>query len=102
MYQQCFPRLEVSTHASECCHAVQLEGRTVPCADAGQAADRLFVVLQVSAGYDAHWRDPLANLQFRTSTFHSLCSQLRALADELTGTQTHTCAAAAVSVMQIT
>jgi len=42
-------------------------------------------LIVVSAGYDAHWRDPLANLQFRTSTFHWLVQQTRALAEELCG-----------------
>jgi len=38
---------------------------------------------QVSAGYDAHWRDPLAGLQVRTSTYHHLVEELRNLADRL-------------------
>jgi hypothetical protein len=29
------------------------------------------------AGYDAHWRDPLASLQLRTGTFHWLCAALQ-------------------------
>ena len=41
--------------------------------------------LQVSAGYDAHWRDPLAGLQMRNSTYHRLAAQLKALADRLCG-----------------
>jgi hypothetical protein len=40
---------------------------------------------QVSAGYDAHWRDPLAGLQMRSSTYHRLARQLKALADRLCG-----------------
>ena len=40
---------------------------------------------QVSAGYDAHWRDPLAGLQMRNSTYHRLATQLKALADRLCG-----------------
>lgn len=39
--------------------------------------------LQVSAGYDAHWRDPLAGMQLRTSTYHELGARLRALAEEV-------------------
>jgi acetoin utilization deacetylase AcuC-like enzyme len=39
----------------------------------------------VSAGYDAHWRDPLAGLQMRTATYHHLAAQLQALADRLCG-----------------
>jgi acetoin utilization deacetylase AcuC-like enzyme len=42
-------------------------------------------VCQVSAGYDAHWRDPLAGLQLRTSSYHRLCGGLKALADRLCG-----------------
>lgn len=41
--------------------------------------------MQVSAGFDAHWRDPLAGLQFRTSTFHALASQVKQLADGVAG-----------------
>ena len=39
----------------------------------------------VSAGYDAHWRDPLAGLNFRTGTYHRLCAKLKELANELCG-----------------
>ena len=39
----------------------------------------------VSAGYDAHWRDPLAGLTFRTGTYHRLCSKLKEMANELCG-----------------
>ena len=39
----------------------------------------------MSAGYDAHWRDPLATLQMRSSTYHRLTSKIKALADELAG-----------------
>lgn len=44
-----------------------------------------WVCKKVSAGYDAHWRDPLAGLQMRTATFHRLAAQLHALADRLCG-----------------
>ncbi|OUS47651.1 histone deacetylase family protein [Ostreococcus tauri] len=37
----------------------------------------------VSAGYDAHWRDPLAGLTFRSGTYHRLCTKLKELANEL-------------------
>jgi len=40
-------------------------------------------IILVSAGYDAHWRDPLAGLQYRNSTFHLLTSALSTLAKEL-------------------
>ena len=39
----------------------------------------------VSAGYDAHWRDPLAGLTFRTGTYHRLCTKLKELANEMCG-----------------
>ena len=35
--------------------------------------------------YDAHWRDPLAGLQYRTATYHALAARLAALAGELCG-----------------
>lgn len=37
----------------------------------------------VSAGYDAHFLDPLASLQFTSSTFNSLCRNLKQLANKL-------------------
>ena len=40
---------------------------------------------QVSAGFDAHWRDPLASLQFRSSTYHRLASGISSLAQSLCG-----------------
>lgn len=42
-------------------------------------------LLMVSAGYDAHWRDPLEKQQFQSSTCHFLTKQLKLLADELCG-----------------
>ena len=42
-------------------------------------------IIMVSAGYDAHWRDKLAGLQFQTSTYHALGGRLKELADELCG-----------------
>jgi acetoin utilization deacetylase AcuC-like enzyme len=42
-------------------------------------------IILVSAGYDAHWRDPLAGLQWRNRTYHHLASELRALAARLCG-----------------
>jgi acetoin utilization deacetylase AcuC-like enzyme len=40
-------------------------------------------ILLVSAGYDAHWVDPLANLQLTTRGFHRVSAALTELADEL-------------------
>ena len=37
----------------------------------------------VSAGYDAHWSDPLASMQATTATFHHLATVLAATADTL-------------------
>ena len=34
-------------------------------------------IILVSAGYDAHWRDPLAGLTFRTGTYHRLTCKAR-------------------------
>ena len=42
-------------------------------------------IVLVSAGYDAHWRDPLAGLSFRTGTYWRLSARVKALADELCG-----------------
>mmetsp|Transcript_14466 Transcript_14466/g.34327 ORF Transcript_14466/g.34327 Transcript_14466/m.34327 type:complete len:192 (-) Transcript_14466:679-1254(-) len=42
-------------------------------------------IILVSAGYDAHWRDPLAGLQFRTSTYHWLSNSVKDLAADLCG-----------------
>ena len=39
----------------------------------------------MSAGYDAHWRDPLASLQMRSSTYYRLAAKIKALADSLSG-----------------
>ena len=36
--------------------------------------------LLVSAGYDAHWRDPLANLQLSCAGYHALAASLAAIA----------------------
>lgn len=36
-----------------------------------------------TAGYDAHWRDPLEHLQLQSATYHWLATQLRSLAREL-------------------
>lgn len=37
----------------------------------------------VSAGYDAHFLDPLENLQFTASTYNALCRRLKELANKL-------------------
>ncbi len=45
------------------------------------AADRFQPeLLLVSAGYDAHWRDPLAGLQLSCAGYHALAGQLAAVA----------------------
>ena len=51
----------------------------------------IFSVVQVSAGFDAHWRDPLAGLQFRTSTFHYLAAQVKQLANAIAGELSKPC-----------
>ncbi|KAG0494371.1 hypothetical protein HPP92_005365 [Vanilla planifolia] len=40
-------------------------------------------IILVSAGYDAHALDPLAGLQFTTSTYYMLASGIKQLAEEL-------------------
>ena len=42
-------------------------------------------IILVSAGYDAHWKDPLAGLQYRSSTYHELASRVKSLANEICG-----------------
>lgn len=39
-------------------------------------------LLLISAGFDGHWRDPLANLQFTMQGYHQLARDLAAIADE--------------------
>jgi len=52
----------------------------------GPAAERFAPdFLLVSAGYDAHWRDPLAGLQFSTSGYFQLMRSLKQLAEQLCG-----------------
>ncbi|KAL0378235.1 UNVERIFIED_CONTAM: Histone deacetylase 14 [Sesamum radiatum] len=42
-------------------------------------------IILVSAGYDAHVLDPLANLQFTTGTYYMLASNIQQLARDLCG-----------------
>ncbi|XP_042025644.1 histone deacetylase 14-like [Salvia splendens] len=42
-------------------------------------------IILVSAGYDAHVLDPLANLQFTTATYYMLASNIQQLARDLCG-----------------
>ncbi|XP_054806878.1 histone deacetylase 14, chloroplastic isoform X1 [Prosopis cineraria] len=42
-------------------------------------------IILVSAGYDAHVLDPLANLQYTTGTYYMLASNIKQLAKELCG-----------------
>ena len=42
-------------------------------------------IILVSAGYDAHWQDPLEHLQWQSATFHWLTAAVRRLAKELCG-----------------
>jgi acetoin utilization deacetylase AcuC-like enzyme len=39
-------------------------------------------IILISAGFDAHWDDPLAGLQLTTSGYHRLTSRLRELANQ--------------------
>eukprot|EP00775_Hariotina_reticulata_P005818 gene5818-6059_t len=40
-------------------------------------------IIMVSAGFDAHWRDPLAGLQFESRTYHMLFQRVVQFAQEL-------------------
>ena len=40
-------------------------------------------ILLISAGFDAHWNDPLASLQLSTTGYHQLGSSLLLMAEEL-------------------
>ena len=42
-------------------------------------------LLLVSAGFDAHYKDPLAKLTFQSPTYHALAVRIKALATELCG-----------------
>ena len=42
-------------------------------------------LILVSAGYDAHWRDPLASMQVTVKGFYRLAQRVKSLADELCG-----------------
>ena len=42
-------------------------------------------LILVSAGFDAHWADPLERLQWQSGTYHWLAGRLRQLALELCG-----------------
>lgn len=42
-------------------------------------------LILVSAGYDAHWKDPLETLQFQSATYHALAAGVRAVAEEVCG-----------------
>uniref|UniRef100_A0A7S1N0B0 Histone deacetylase domain-containing protein n=1 Tax=Phaeocystis cordata TaxID=118079 RepID=A0A7S1N0B0_9EUKA len=37
----------------------------------------------VSAGFDAHWKDPQASCQFQSSTYYELSKNIKALADDI-------------------
>ncbi|KAL3135763.1 hypothetical protein ABBQ32_007326 [Trebouxia sp. C0010 RCD-2024] len=42
-------------------------------------------IILISAGYDAHWRDPLEKLNFYSSTYHFLTKRVKQLANKLCG-----------------
>lgn len=54
------------------------------CQRTADGSEQLYAV-QVSAGFDAHWRDPLEKLSYQSATYHRLVSGLSALADQLCG-----------------
>jgi len=78
------------------------EGTTINIPLPGGAGDRAFQMaieqvilpagerfkpdlLLISAGFDAHWCDPLAGLQLSTSGYYEIASRLRALAEKVCG-----------------
>ena len=42
-------------------------------------------MILVSAGFDAHYKDPLAKLTFQSPTYHALAGRLKTLANRLCG-----------------
>lgn len=44
-------------------------------------------IILISAGYDAHWRDPLEKLNFYSSTYHFLTKRVKQLSNKLCGEQ---------------
>lgn len=42
-------------------------------------------IILISAGYDAHWRDPLEKLNFYSSTYHFLTCRVKQLSNKLCG-----------------
>ena len=42
-------------------------------------------IILISAGYDAHWRDPLEKLNFYSSTYHFLTRRVKQLSNKLCG-----------------
>ena len=42
-------------------------------------------IILISAGYDAHWRDPLEKLNFHSSTYHFLTLRVKQLSNKLCG-----------------
>lgn len=42
-------------------------------------------IILVSAGFDAHYQETIAGLQFTNRTYHKLAKDMRTLADELCG-----------------
>ncbi|PSC68285.1 Histone deacetylase 14 [Micractinium conductrix] len=67
-------------HAGHACALAVFDGVIAPAARAFRPD-----LILVSAGFDAHWRDPFQQLQFRSSTYHQLAARLAGLAGELCG-----------------
>ena len=59
-------------------------GRDVVLEQNARVQDRRFApdLLLVSAGYDAHWRDPLAGLQMTTAGYQQLAARLAEVAHD--------------------
>ncbi|EFN52004.1 hypothetical protein CHLNCDRAFT_139540 [Chlorella variabilis] len=67
-------------HAGEACVLAVFDSLIAPAARRFRPD-----IILVSAGFDAHWRDPFQQLQFRSSTYHKLAVRLRQLAAALCG-----------------
>ncbi len=70
--------IPLPAHAGDTAFEAILERIISPAADRFRPDTML-----ISAGFDAHWRDPLASLQLTTRGFYSLGRGLKVLADEI-------------------
>ncbi len=74
----CTINIPLPAHTGDTAFAAILERIISPAADRFKPD-----AILVSAGFDAHWRDPLASLQLTTRGFYTLGCGLKKLADKL-------------------